>query len=243
MLFRSIAEFVLYTSARVNRFEEKAGFSAALDLVDGATVTLKSVMQESDSDVIVSFANDTTSIKSKIESFVTKFNDIYSFIKSKSGITSSTDRGIFIGDSNASSLLQTFTFLAYSSVTGISETEINNLSKIGITFNSTSGLTISDSSELENAISETPDQVASLFNSTNGIAVSLYNKVTSYIGIDGYLTRAKNSVDRFVTNLSDSVTKAQTLIDKEADSMRSRYQQLQTQLSTLLSMQSFLFGG
>lgn len=32
-----IAEFALYTAARVNRFEEKAGFSAALDLSDGPT--------------------------------------------------------------------------------------------------------------------------------------------------------------------------------------------------------------
>jgi hypothetical protein len=35
-----IAEFVLYNTSRVNRFEEKAGFSVALDLSDGATPTV-----------------------------------------------------------------------------------------------------------------------------------------------------------------------------------------------------------
>jgi flagellar hook-associated protein 2 len=197
-------------------------------------------MQQSDTTVNVSFANDNINIKSKIESFASKFYDIYSFIKTKSASSTTGSRGIFIGDANASSILLTFTSAAYSSISGISESEINNLSKIGITFNSNTSLTISDSSQLEKAISENVEQVASLFNSTNGIAASLYDRVNSYIGTNGYLTKAKATADKSVSDLNDSVTKAQTRIDKDAESLRSRYQQLQVQLASLLSMQSYL---
>jgi flagellar hook-associated protein 2 len=242
-----IAGFVYDTSLLNSKFEfngisMERSSNSITDLIDGATVNLKSVMQSSDTDVAISFANDNATIRSKIESFVTKFNDIYGFIKSKSTATSSGTRGIFIGDANASSLLQTFTSSAYSSVSGISENEINSLSKLGITFNSNSGLTISDSSQLDKVISENVDQVASLFNSTNGIAASLYTRVNSYIGTTGYLTQAKTAADKLVTNLNDSVTKAQEKIDKAGESLRSRYQQLQLQISNLLSMQSMLFG-
>ena len=239
--------FVYNTSVLNSKFEFNGinierNSNSITDLVDGATITLKSVMQSSDTTVAISFATDTASIKSKIESFVTKFNDIYSYIKSNSTTSSSGTRGLLIGDANATSLLLTLTGSAYSSISGISQSEINNLSKIGITFNSSSGLSISDSSQLEKAISENVEQVASLFNSSNGIAASLYDRVNSYIGTTGYLTKAKTAADQSVANLNDEVTKAQARIDKDAESLRSRYQELQIQLVNLLSMQSYLFG-
>jgi flagellar hook-associated protein 2 len=239
--------FVYDTSVLNSKFEFNGinierNSNSISDLVNGATITLKSVMQPSDTSVAISFATDTASIKSKIESFVTKFNDIYSYIKSNSTTSSSGTRGLLLGDANASSLLLALTSSAYSSISGISQSEINNLSKIGITFNSSSGLSISDSSQLEKAISENFEQVANLFNSSNGIAASLYDRINSYIGTTGYLTKAKTAADQSVANLNDSVTQAQARIDKDAESLRSRYQELQIQLVNLLSMQSYLFG-
>jgi flagellar hook-associated protein 2 len=241
------AGFVYDTSLLNSKFEfngisMERNSNKIIDLIDGATVNLKSTMQSSDSDVAISFANDNATIRSKIESFVTKFNDIYSYIKSNSAATATGTRGIFIGDANASSLLLTFTSLAYSTVSGINENEINNLSKIGITFNSSSGLAISDSSQLDSAISENIEQVGNLFNSSSGIAASLYTKVNSYVGTLGYLTQAKTAADKNITSINDTITKAQSNIDKAGETLRSKYQQLQLQISSLLSMQSMLFG-
>lgn len=209
------------------------------DLVAGATVSLKSVMTSSDDSVTVSFENDTSTIKSKIESFVEKFNEIYSYIKSNSTSSGGT-RGLFLGDANASSLLSSLTSVAYSNVSGINTEDISNLSEIGITFNASSGLVISDSTQLESALSDNITQVASLFNSTNGIATNLYSRVNSYIGVTGYLTKAKKTADDSVTTLNDTIKKAQKKIDKAAESLRTKYQLLQQQYANLISTSNLI---
>lgn len=214
------------------------------DLIDGTTITLKSVMQSSDADVEISINNDVTKIKDKINDFITKFNDVYKYIKDKSRTVDSS-RGLFVGDITASSLLSTLSNIAYSSVTGIPDNEINTLSKIGITFNVDSGLILSDSDRLENVINNNLNELINLFTlDTNGIAVKLYDRINPYLGADGYIAKSKSSFDTTISSLSDSITAAQKSIDKNAEILRSKYQKMQIQLAQLLSYQNYfsLFG-
>ncbi|MDH7603914.1 MAG: flagellar filament capping protein FliD [Melioribacter sp.] len=214
------------------------------DLIDGTTITLKSVMQSSDADVEISINNDVTKIKDKINDFITKFNDVYKYIKDKSKTVDSS-RGLFVGDITASSLLSTLSNIAYSSVTGIPDNEINTLSKIGITFNVDSGLILSDSDRLEDVINNNLNELINLFTlDTNGIAVNLYDRINPYLGADGYIAKSKSSFDTTISSLSDSITAAQKSIDKNAEIMRSKYQKMQMQLAQLLSYQNYfsLFG-
>jgi flagellar hook-associated protein 2 len=203
------------------------------DLVTGATISLKSVMEATDATVSVSVTNNVSSIKSKIESFITKFNEIYSYIRSKSTTDDAGNRGIFLGDTNASSILSMFSNSAYGVVAGIKSEDINTLSKLGITFSTSSGLSISDSAKLEQNLNEKIDEVENLFNSTNGIAATLYDKVSSYLGSSGYLTKAKKSVDDSIEEISDSISSKQEKIEKSSESLRQRYIEMQMQLNSL----------
>ena len=214
------------------------------DLIDGTTITLKSVMQSSDADVEISINNDATKIKDKINDFITKFNDVYKYIKDKSK-TIDSSRGIFVGDVTASSLLSTLSSIVYSSVTGIPDNKINTLSKIGITFNVDSGLLLSDSDQLEDVINNNIDELINLFTlDTDGIAVKLYDRINPYLGAEGYIAKSKSSFDTTISSLSDSITAAQKSIDKNAEILRSKYQKMQMQLAQLLSYQNYfsLFG-
>lgn len=214
------------------------------DLIDGTTITLKSVMQSSDADVEISINNDATKIKDKINDFITKFNDVYKYIKDKSK-TIDSSRGIFVGDVTASSLLSTLSSIVYSSVTGIPDNKINTLSKIGITFNVDSGLVLSDSDQLEDVINNKIDELINLFTlDTDGIAVKLYDRINPYLGAEGYIAKSKSSFDTTISSLSDSITAAQKSIDKNAEILRSKYQKMQMQLAQLLSYQNYfsLFG-
>lgn len=208
------------------------------DLVTGGTITLKSVMQVADPTVSLSVSNDVASVKAKIQDFITKFNDVYTSIKSQSASTK-TGRGVFVGDSNASTLLSMLYSIPYSAVSGISTSQINTLSKLGITFDTTSGLSISNSTQLENAITNSGDQVAALFNSTNGIATTLYKRITPYLGTYGYLGKAKKNFNNSINSLNDSMTAAQSRIDKSSATLRNQYLKMQAQLSELLSTQSY----
>ena len=210
------------------------------DLVTGVTLNLKSVMAVGDNDVTVDVANDVNAVKSKIEDFITTFNDIYNYIKTN---TQSTDgvRGVLLGDSSASSLLNMLSSTAYTPITGLGSGTINSLSEMGITFNVNTGLSITDADQLNNVLENNISEVEETFNSESGIAANLYNKLLPYTGFSGYLVNRKSSYDDNIESISDSITRIQTKIDKDSNLLRNRYIRLQSELSTLLSS-SGVFG-
>ncbi|MCX7875599.1 MAG: flagellar filament capping protein FliD [Melioribacteraceae bacterium] len=207
------------------------------DLISGVTFSLKSAMQNTDSTVAVTVSKDTSVAKSKIEDFVTKFNDLYSYLKTNLSNTKTT-RGNLAGDVTATSLRNLLNNIAYKTVDNIDADKINSLSKIGITFNIDSGLSISNSSLLESSIKDKPEQVAALFNSSNGIATSLYNSLTGYLGSTGYIQASRNTLSSSITSINDRITNSQTLIDKQAEALRNNYVKMQMQLVSVLNLQN-----
>ncbi len=208
------------------------------DLVDGLTFNLKAVMDSTDTDVNISVKNDVDEIKSKIEDFISKFNDVYTYIKNNS-YSGDSGRGIFTGDATASSLMSKFREIVMGKVDGLPDGNLSYLSEIGITFDSSSGLRLADSSKLETAINEKSDEVAALFNSDYGVATTLYDVVDDYTGADGTITNLISSYDNNVSYLNDRIESIQSRIDKSAEGLRKQYHMLQEQLATLLYNQQY----
>lgn len=204
------------------------------DLVAGVTLNLKSVMSVDDNDVTVDVANDVTAVKARIDEFITSFNDVYNYVKSN---TTSSDgiRGVLLGDASGSSILSLLSSTAYTPISGLGSGTINSLTEMGITFNSNTGLSITDSSQLTNVLENNIEEVEQTFNSDSGIAANLYNRLLPYTGYNGYLTARKNTIDGNIKSTTDSITKIQTKIEKDSEVLRNRYIQLQSQLSTLLN--------
>jgi len=209
------------------------------DLVSGVTFSLKSLMEPTDPNVNVTVTADTSSIKTKIEDFITQFNDIYTYIKAQQESSNTTGRGVLSSDGNASTLLSTLSELVYSKVPGISDQNINTLYQIGLTFNSNTGLSISDSSKLEQKIRDNGDEIAALFNSTDGISNALYNKINPYLGIEGYLSKSKSNFESNIKALNDRKIAGEKRINKSSIILRQRYEQLQAQLASILTIQNF----
>ena len=207
------------------------------DLSTGVTFELKSVMQDTDSAVNISVGINSEAITEKINDFITKFNDVYSYIKNESASTSDS-RGSLTADSNATTILSNLRSSVLGQVPGIATGNISFLSQMGISFNYASGLSVSDSDLLEEKITGSLGQVADMFNSTDGIANVLYDYVNPYLGIDGYLSKAQDIFSDNMTNVSDRIKAAEARISKSSDTLRGRYQHLQTQLSSLISLQS-----
>ncbi len=207
------------------------------DLVNGVTITLKSVFTTNDPDVVISVGTDVAGIKSKVESFINSFNELYSYLR-KNSSSISGQRGILFGDSTTSSLLNILSSSGYQPLLGFSSDVINSLSKLGITFDVNNGLSISDSSQLESAILSRTSEVELFFNDTNGFAETLYSKINSYTGANGYIQQTISRMNSNLTQLNDSITRIQNQINKSAENLRKQYQKLQTQLANLLSSQS-----
>ncbi|MFN3873188.1 MAG: flagellar filament capping protein FliD [Ignavibacterium sp.] len=220
-----------------NGIEIQRDSNTISDLVNGVTITLKSVFTTNDPDVVISVGTDVAGIKSKIESFINSFNELYSYLRKNSSSTSG-QRGILFGDSTTSSLLNILSSSGYQPLLGFSSDVINSLSKLGITFDVNNGLSISDSSQLESAILSRTSEVELFFNDTNGFAETLYSKINSYTGANGYIQQTISRMNSNLTQLNDSITRIQSQINKSAENLRKQYQKLQTQLANLLSSQS-----
>jgi flagellar hook-associated protein 2 len=210
------------------------------NLVTGVTLNLKSVMSVDENDVTIDVANDVSAVKSKIDEFITTFNDLYNYIKTNT-VSSNGIRGTLIGDASSSSLLSILSSSAYSPVSGLGSGTINSLTEMGITFNINTGLSITNADQLNSALENNIEEIEQTFNSDSGIATNLYNKLLPYTGFSGYLTSRKNTIDNNLESIADSITKIRSKIDKDSEVLRNRYIQLQSQLSSLLSS-SGIFG-
>lgn len=213
------------------------------DLVNGLTLTLHSVTSESDPDTNINITVDTAGIKSKIEGFIKRFNDIYTYIRTQRTAKSNGERGVFHSDVQASAILSIFSEIGYTPVPGLSGSDLSYLSQIGISFNPLTGLSISDTNLFEQRISENTSQAEALFNSANGIAASLYGKIEPYTGVEGFLAIAKASFENNILSLNDRIDAAQKRIDKSAAALRKHYEALQIQLASLLSVQNMFSTG
>lgn len=207
------------------------------DLVTGVTLTLKSAMEEGVPTVNLAVKNNIESIKSDIEDFISKFNESFQYVKDNYKSNEDGTRGLFVGNSSALGLLQSMGESSYQQVEGIEEGNYSYLSEIGITFNSTTGLSITDSDVLNEALENNPDQVADLFTSENGVASKLYDVVDLYVGIDGAITNLTNSYDKSASYLNDRIEAKETQIAKSSDILRRQYETLQIELANLLQAQ------
>ncbi|PKL82207.1 MAG: flagellar cap protein FliD [Ignavibacteriae bacterium HGW-Ignavibacteriae-3] len=232
-----IAENNLNAKFEFNGMDLERNSNTISDLLSGSTIQLKSVMQTSDTTVDLSVEKDNSTARTKIQDFINSFNDIYSYLKTN--LTNTKDgRGSLNGDSTATSLQSMFSAIATSAVSGISADQINSLNKIGISFDVIKGLTLSDSAILDTALTNHPEQVASLFNSTSGIAATLSARISPYLGSTGYITTRKNSFSQTITSINDTGTAIQAKIDKAGEALRSRYIKMQMQLQSMLDLQS-----
>ncbi len=234
----------LYSTNQLNSKIEFNGINiernsnTVTDLINGTNIILKSVMQSSDSDVSVTVNKDVSSIKTKVQDFITKFNDIYTHIKSNLK-SSGTTKALFANDTTASSIISTLNSFAYSVVSGIPSNQINSLTKLGITFNVTSGLSLSNETTFNSAIENNLAEVVEFFSSSNGLAKNMIARIDPYLGSGGYIAKSKLNYDNTIKSLSDSITFAQTRLDKNAQALRQRYINLQMQLAEILSYQNY----
>ncbi len=235
------------TSSTVNDLNAKLEFNGINiqrnsntidDLVDDVTFNVNALMDSEDSDVSVNVEINLDEIKGKIDDFISKFNDTYTYLKNRSQ-SDSVGRGIFVGDSTAQSLLSLLTNTVIGEVSGLSEDNYSYLSQIGISFDPLTGLSVSDSSALDDAIQNNPSQVSDLFNSDSGIAASLYSDLDGFLGVGGTISSITESFDNNITYLNDRIDSINSSIDSQGEILRQQFQDMQMQLAALISSQSF----
>jgi len=234
------------------------------DLVSGVTFELESTNTNTQT---ITITENQTDIKSKINDFISKFNDVYTYVKNNMSSGSMSSRGKLAGDQTAYALLNEMKKFAEKEVT--SAADIKSLKEMGITFNASTGLSISDTSKFNNAIQAKLSSVEAFFN-TDVVGTTIdetnmenygFAKQFNYgiIGtfLDGkydsggtfrtaMITNLTNSYNKNITQINNNIDLLNKRIDKEADVIKTRLNKMQNQLAQMMAAQgSFnsFFGG
>ncbi|HEY4057128.1 MAG TPA: flagellar filament capping protein FliD, partial [Kofleriaceae bacterium] len=187
------------------------------DALPGMTLTLNSVTGTNDPDNVATVALDTSSLTSKLQSFVNAYNAINASLHNQldyNGTTKGTNT--LFGDSTLRGIQASLASMMSSAYGG------SNLSIIGISRDKT-GVMSFDSSKMTDALTKDPDAVSKIFVS-GGLAANLSKNVDAYTQTGGIL-QAK----------TDGMTARSKMYQTEIDRINANADALQTRLEAQFS--------
>jgi flagellar hook-associated protein 2 len=204
--------------------------------VAGLAVTVNSVATQT-----VQVAADTSTMRSSINDFISRFNDVQAYIDSKTAITSANGKvttSVLSDNREIQEWQRSLRSLAFSAVSGVSGT-VTRLEQLGIDFSSSGNtLSVRDDAKLTAAINDHPDDVAGFFQATStGFAAKfdqLLTKMTAQSGDQQQrLTKASSAIDQQIADIERRLAQQRELLTNSFIAMESAQSQIQQQSTAL----------
>ncbi len=225
------------------------------DFITG--VTLNFTKEGASIETSLTVSNDTSTIKSLIDEFITAYNALMEDIEDKStvtvGATSTGENSLIVktgtlqGDFLTSSIQYKCRTLITNTNTdpAIMDLDFSNLYSIGIwTDGENNELSIIDSGKLDEALANNYDEVEDLFRDTSGGIIHEFDEYlyTLVDPVDGTITTKMSNLSESISDDQDEIYSIDLkLIDREADLyqhfalMENVTSEMQSQLAYLMS--------
>lgn len=211
--------------------------NTVVNAIDGITINL--LKEDTGTVHNLSVANDTQTVKSNIQSFITNYNTLKTFINDVTEFDPATgEAAVLLGDATTRNLSNQIRTQISDSVSGISG-QFSTLVDLGITSNS-DGTLIIDNTKLDAALNSNMDDVAELFSSSNGIATKLDSIVTEYTKSDGLLDSKTKGLNSTVTGINEDLESLQLTLTALEDRLRAQFTAMDIIISQLNTTSSFL---
>ncbi|MCS7220022.1 MAG: flagellar filament capping protein FliD [Anaerolineae bacterium] len=246
--FRFTLQQAVNTSMKVNGINiTRQARTGLTDVISGVTLNL--LAEGAEAKAALTVAADTTTVTNKITEFITQFNKVTAYLKSKSDVTQTVSgtytRGGLAGESTLYRLrLDLLSDLnrpiPLDSETSVSVGDPTSLREIGITIDSNLHLVISDSGKLNSALTSNFHGVARLFNVLMDRLVTRLEPYTRTVG--GIMDRLIQGVDGQIKDLDGSLKAMQERMQLQEAYLRRQYTALFGQIYAASAGQSLLGG-
>ncbi len=209
---------------------ERSTNSNLTDVITGVSLSLAADGEGKTATLTIS--EDNTSPKTAINTFISSFNSLQTYLKGKLATTKNDDgtytRGSFAGETNFRSL----NLELYTAVTSDAQNdgEYLSLMDIGIELNDDMSLTIVDSSKLEEALSGNYEDVESLLDA---VMTKVDAKLSYNVGDEGYVERAIDDADNRLEALNTRITTQKSRLSIRENSLREQYLAMQVQIESM----------
>ena len=213
---------------KIGTFDHFAATNAVSDAVTGVTFNLASASPGTN--VTVSVSPDNTNITGLVSTFVSAYNTLAGTIATLDSYDpSSKTAGALLGDATLSGI-ETQLRQDLSKAVGSASGSFNTLSSIGVT-KLADGTLAFNAAKLSTALTQSPDSVAQIFASGDGVAARLDKDISGALSSAGALgTR----IGQLNTDLS-GLQKKNSDLDAQMATLQATYTAQFTALDTLLA--------
>jgi flagellar hook-associated protein 2 len=185
------------------------------DVLTGVTLNLLKTQKAEDAAITLTTTVNSESVQNFVKELLTSMNDIISNI--------SNNRDIRRNESSVANLMQNLKNAAltkFNDGTGGPQ----YLVEIGIKFDNSGFLTISDTEKFKKALEENPQKLADMFAGENGLATIVSDIISPFKGSTGFVSEREKNLNTQIDYTSKRITETETRIDTQAESMRKQYQ-------------------
>jgi len=203
-------------------------------VVPGVTIT--AVKKDPDTTVHVGVAPDGTALKTKVETFITAYNDIVKFLN---------DQRLSAGGGQASSIGRD---PLVRQLHGSLRTELlgphgagvlTRLAEVGVEFTRSGTLEL-DSEMFNEAIETDGDAVRAMFAGTDGAFRAVENVLDEYAQADGFIATAKDRLTRQITSMDAQIVAMQTRLAQQRATLQREFTEADAAMSRLKAQSSSL---
>jgi flagellar hook-associated protein 2 len=208
------------------------------DALGGVTLTLKAKTTTATS---IDIGSDTSSITTKINSFVTAYNNAVSLMSSQTSYNAaSKTAGPLNGEASVSSIQSQLRSIMGGTITGA--TGLSRLADVGIQIGVDGKLTV-DNTKLSTALNDPTKNVASLFvgdSNTTGFASQISTRIQAILGTNGILTTRTNGLTQTIKNDDNDIATLQTRMTAIEARYRAQFSAMDSTIASLTATGNFL---
>jgi flagellar hook-associated protein 2 len=111
------------------------------------------------------------------------------------------------------------------------------LAEVGITAAADGTLSISDTSKFNAALTSNPDGVVALFNSADGIASRVTNRLTSFLTTGGVVDTSQQAMTADITAMNSAIDEQENLLKIRQEQLTQQYTALAEVMAQLQMQQ------
>jgi len=231
----------------INGVDIERSSNSVSDVLDYTSINLTKEHAVGQFDTI-NVTQDTSKSITAVKEFVAQYNSTLQFLSDqvnpgKVGVENS--RGKLAGDGSLLRLQSTLRSMASSSIVN-STTDVNNLSKLGITTIDRYGQLQLDESKLEGVLKADPEQVKNFFNSKNelgediGFVPQMNTYIESFSSSTGIIKDKADSYEKALKDIAKQVETFNARIAKKEQYYISMFSKLDTAMMKSESQLSWL---
>lgn len=212
------------------------------DVIAGVTIDLKSAPAAPDNRSSLSVTRNTATIVSKINSFVSSYNELLTFFETAQGYNPETKvAGFLMGDPTTNSIRNSLKSALTGKISGIDA--FDRLADLGIAMNSKGRLEV-NSTTLNTAISNNLDDVNQFFTQSTagseGFAVRMVKALDTIVGTNGTLAARTKGIQSSIDGIDDQVERMKVQNLAFETRLRNQFNALELLLSEFKTTGDYL---